>query len=121
MEEVSCRKTFEPQNALPQCAWIKEFSQKKIESKEVRGNRGEDLAKFGESQLGFLNQKGLPAPIKGGTSYLMKHQSRARPSNRQATRKPTQATHPFIHNFPSLPSSNLPKFHSLLVLNLYFP
>ncbi|CAL2276911.1 unnamed protein product [Prunus armeniaca] len=77
--------------------------------------------KFGESQLGFLGQKRLPVPIKGGTSYPTKQSSRARPSNRQAAGKSTQATHSFIPISPSLPSSNLPKFPSPLSLNLCFP
>ncbi|CAL9017472.1 unnamed protein product [Prunus brigantina] len=55
MEEVSCMKTLELQNALSQCAWIKEFSPKKIESNEVKGNGREDLAKFKKGQLWFLN------------------------------------------------------------------
>ncbi|KAI5312786.1 hypothetical protein L3X38_041960 [Prunus dulcis] len=121
MEEVSCKKTLETQKALPQCAWIKEFSPKRIESKEVKRNGGKDWAKFGETQLTFLGQERLPAPIKGGNSYSAKQPSRARPSNRLAAGKSTQATHSFIPISSFLPSSNLPKFPSALALNLCLP
>ncbi|PQQ02155.1 hypothetical protein Pyn_14427 [Prunus yedoensis var. nudiflora] len=47
--EANCRKTLELQKILSQCVGIKEISQKKVESKKVEGNGGEDLAKLGRT------------------------------------------------------------------------
>ncbi|CAL2265871.1 unnamed protein product [Prunus armeniaca] len=67
--EASCKKTLELQNILSQCVWIKEISQKKVESKEVKGKWRRILRKIGENQLGFFGNKKLSAPIKGDISY----------------------------------------------------